>query len=376
MDYAIWGGLDVALVCQVLWAFSIFIHGMLRISSEDVAMSLSFLCFFMVSEPCVAVHPLHIIHFIVCCQVLSCQSCVHDLNSEWQPPGRKDIVEYFTLRDLWDCYGEWSAYGAGTQVLLNKGESVMQYYVPYLSAIQIYSNKSSLTSRNLNPRELTDAVDFESDCWSDDSTSDELSRSLSNNSNRTWDTISEDLSIDHEGSLLTKDRFGYLYLHYCEISSPCWRVPLMEKITELAKNHPGLMTLKNVDLSPASFMAVAWYPIYHIPSQRNDKDLSTCFLTYHTLSSSFQDCENEYEHGVMVDPLAATSVKSKGKNSTGISLPPFGMATYKMQGGVWVNPVTSDFERMIYLRNAADSWLKQLDFHHPDYNFFVYHTPM
>lgn len=30
------------------------------------------------------------------------------------------------------------------------------------------------------------------------------------------------------------------------------------------------------------------YPIYHIPSQRNDKDLSTCFLTYHTLSSSFQ----------------------------------------------------------------------------------------
>ncbi|KAG8662958.1 hypothetical protein MANES_01G159500v8 [Manihot esculenta] len=303
-------------------------------------------------------------------------SCVHDLNSEWQPPGRKDIVEYFTLRDLWDCYGEWSAYGAGTQVLLNKGESVMQYYVPYLSAIQIYSNKSSLTSRNLNPRELTDAVDFESDCWSDDSTSDELSRSLSNNSNRTWDTISEDLSIDHEGSLLTKDRFGYLYLHYCEISSPCWRVPLMEKITELAKNHPGLMTLKNVDLSPASFMAVAWYPIYHIPSQRNDKDLSTCFLTYHTLSSSFQDCENEYEHGVMVDPLAATSVKSKGKNSTGISLPPFGMATYKMQGGVWVNPVTSDFERMIYLRNAADSWLKQLDFHHPDYNFFVYHTPI
>lgn len=84
--------------------------------------------------------------------------------------------------------------------------------------------------RNLNPRELTDAVDFESDCWSDDSTSDELSRSLSNNSNRTWDTISEDLSIDHEGSLLTKDRFGYLYLHYCEISSPCWRVPLMEKV--------------------------------------------------------------------------------------------------------------------------------------------------
>jgi hypothetical protein len=30
------------------------------------------------------------------------------------------------------------------------------------------------------------------------------------------------------------------------------------------------------------------YPIYHIPYQRSVKDLSACFLTYHTISSSFQ----------------------------------------------------------------------------------------
>lgn len=30
------------------------------------------------------------------------------------------------------------------------------------------------------------------------------------------------------------------------------------------------------------------YPIYHIPMGRTIKDLSTCFLNYHTLSSSFQ----------------------------------------------------------------------------------------
>ncbi|KAJ9172512.1 hypothetical protein P3X46_015742 [Hevea brasiliensis] len=302
------------------------------------------------------------------------QSCIHDLNSSWQPPRSKDMVEYFTLGDLWDCYDEWSAYGAGTQVWLNKDESIMQYYVPYLSAIQIYSNKSAVTSRNLNPRVYTDAVEFESDSWSDDSTSDKLSRSLSNNSNRTWDTISEDLGFDHEGSLLAKDRFGYLYLQYFEISSPCWRVPLMEKITELARNHPGLMTLKNVDLSPASWMAVAWYPIYHIPSQRNDKDLSTCFLTYHTLSSSFQDCGNEY--GDAVDPLEATRIKSNGDDNGGIFLPPFGMASYKMQGDIWINRETSDLERIIYLRDAADSWLKQLDVHHHDYNFFAHHSTM
>ncbi|XP_002525668.2 uncharacterized protein LOC8286477 [Ricinus communis] len=291
------------------------------------------------------------------------QSCISDLNSLWQPPGNKDVVEYFTLGDLWNCYNEWSAYGAGTKVLLQNGESIMQYYVPYLSAIQIYSNKSAGASRNLNHGEHGDAVEIESDSWSDDSTSDKLSRSLSNNSSRTWDTISEDSSFDNEGSLPTKNRLGYLYLQYFEISSPCWRIPLVEKITELSRNHPGLMTLKNVDLSPASWMAVAWYPIYQIPSRRNEKDLSTCFLTYHTLSSSFQDCGNEQD-------------EPKTKDSGGILLHPFGMATYKMQGDLWVNPETSDHERINCLCSAADSWLKQLDIHHHDYNFFTYHSTM
>ncbi|KAJ6369371.1 hypothetical protein OIU76_027747 [Salix suchowensis] len=294
------------------------------------------------------------------------QSCIHDLNSLWQPPGSKDMVEYFTLGDLWGCYDEWSAYGAGTRVVLSCGETIMQYYVPYLSAIQIYSNKSVVASRN--SREYNDVVHFESDCWSDDSMSDhKLSRSLSNNSSKTWDTISEDSSVDHEGSLSMRDKLGYLHFQYFEISSPYWRVPLMEKVTELARNNPGLITLKNVDLSPASWMAVAWYPIYHIPSQGNDKDLSTCFLTYHTLSSSFQDCVNGD------DDIEAngTGSKQKGEGIGDIPLPPFGLATYKMQGDLWINPETSDDERMIYLESAAGSWLKQLNVHHHDYNFFT-----
>lgn len=77
------------------------------------------------------------------------QSCFNDLNGLWHPPG-KDTIDYFALRDLWDCYDEWSAYGAGTPVLLNGGETVMQYYVPYLSAIQIYTNKSVAAARYRN----------------------------------------------------------------------------------------------------------------------------------------------------------------------------------------------------------------------------------
>ncbi|XWS54248.1 hypothetical protein CRYUN_Cryun10bG0074500 [Craigia yunnanensis] len=67
----------------------------------------------------------------------------------------------------------------------------------------------------------------------------------------------------------------------------------MDKINGLSRRYPGLMSLRSVDLSPASWMAVAWHPIYHIPMGRTIKNLSTCFLTYHTLSSSFQDMDPE-----------------------------------------------------------------------------------
>jgi len=81
------------------------------------------------------------------------QSCFNDLNPLWQPLG-KDKVEYFTLQDLWDCYYEWSAYGAGTPVMLEDGETVTQYYVPYLSAIQLYTNKSVAASRYVGDKAL------------------------------------------------------------------------------------------------------------------------------------------------------------------------------------------------------------------------------
>ncbi|KAH9781159.1 hypothetical protein KPL71_008354 [Citrus sinensis] len=302
------------------------------------------------------------------------QSCIHELKSQCQPTD-KEIVEYFTLGDLWNCYCEWSAYGAGTPVVLSNGEEITQYYVPYLSAIQIYTNKSLVASRN--PREDSDVVELESDSWSDDSGSDKLSRSLSNNSSRTWDGISEDSSVEQDGSWLMTNKLGHLYFQYFEMASPYWRVPLTDKITELARNHPGITTLKSVDLSPASWMAVAWYPIYHIPSRKNEKDLSTCFLTYHTLSSIFQESVKEYDdtdNSCYSEVAERTEGKPKRKSSSKIALTPFGLATYKMLGDLWLNPDTSDQERILDLFNAADSWLKQLGVHHHDFKFFACHS--
>ena len=50
----------------------------------------------------------------------------------------KEFLPYYVLGDLWESFREWSAYGAGVPLLLNDNDSVVQYYVPYLSGIQIY----------------------------------------------------------------------------------------------------------------------------------------------------------------------------------------------------------------------------------------------
>ena len=56
--------------------------------------------------------------------------------------GSLDALPYFVLGDLWESFREWSAYGAGVSLLLNDNDSVVQYYVPYLSRIQIYEKPS------------------------------------------------------------------------------------------------------------------------------------------------------------------------------------------------------------------------------------------
>lgn len=73
-------------------------------------------------------------------------------------------------------------------------------------------------------------VEFESDSWSEDSGSDKLSRSLSNNSSRTWDATSEDSSLEQDGSWPITNKLGHLYFQYFETASPYWRVPLTEKV--------------------------------------------------------------------------------------------------------------------------------------------------
>ncbi|WOK92808.1 hypothetical protein Cni_G01500 [Canna indica] len=285
---------------------------------------------------------------------------IRDLNSHWQPNG-EETMEYFMLGDLWDQYSEWSAYGAGVPIILDNHETVLQYYVPYLSAIQIYTSKSLVSSRIL-------LEENEGESCSDDSESEKMSKS--------WDASSEDSVTSQEAqdsSLTRKDVLGQIYLHYIEYDSPYRRIPLMDKVNELAQRFPGLMSSKSIDVSPASWMSVAWYPIYHIPTNRNVKDLSACFLTYHSLSASVQDSVVSDSEKDFYSAIVKTNKWETKKGSNSITLSPFGLSAYKMQGSVWRNPRTSDSELMSGLYSASESWLKQLGVRHQDFEFFATH---
>lgn len=64
--------------------------------------------------------------------------------------------------------------------------------------------------------------------------------------------------------------------------------------------------------------------------------------------------------------------KRERKEGEGIRLPPFGLATYKMQGDVWMSSRNSnDQEKLASLLSVADSWLRQLGVQHHDFNHFV-----
>uniref|UniRef100_A0A803Q5N1 Uncharacterized protein n=1 Tax=Cannabis sativa TaxID=3483 RepID=A0A803Q5N1_CANSA len=214
----------------------------------------------------------------------------------------EDFVECFSLNSLWKFFTERSIYGVGVPILLNNGDSVLQYYCPSLSALQIYVENPFVSPRiggNINS-------------WSDESENDELlSQSLSNNSSKSSDNTSDGSNTDHEVSSQQVDRFGDLYFQFNETSSPYDRVPLTEKINELAQNYPDLLKFQSTDLSPYSWIAIA------------------------------------------------------------CAIRPFAAAMYKMNGELWMNPEAADQAKIGSYLDAATSWLKLLSFQHHDFNFFM-----
>ncbi|XP_052623096.1 uncharacterized protein LOC122196838 [Lactuca sativa] len=246
---------------------------------------------------------------------------------------------YFVLGDLWESFKEWSAYGVGVPLILNEANCVIQYYVPYLSGIQIYVDhlKSSINSRQLtediDDNSFTDSSSDGSSDYEQEKGSLHYLREKSNNHHPKNDilhrmdhfsmndennVVQEDFSSDDSDSATTQ---SCSIFEYMEHSQPLGREPLCDKILDLAQRFPELKSLRSCDLLPSSWLSVAWYPIYRIPMGPTLKDLDACFLTFHSLHTPTTG--NECEHPLVVRHFSGTGV---------VSLPAFGLASYKLRG--------------------------------------------
>ncbi|XP_025796148.1 uncharacterized protein LOC112876285 isoform X2 [Panicum hallii] len=260
-----------------------------------------------------------------------------------------DSRPYFCLGDLWESFREWSAYGAGVPLVLNGRDSVIQYYVPYLSAIQLYADPSRPASRNSSESSIENDVD------------------------RLRVSAVEATHRLENGGLQSDDgepaaSSSFPMFEYLEKDPPYGREPLTDKVSTLADRFPALKTFKSCDLLPSSWMSVAWYPIYRIPTGPTLKDLDACFLTFHCLATPCKDCDPS------MPACPGFGGINRCANATGkLSLPIFGLAPYKFRASIWASDGTQERERVTLLMQEADSWLRRIRVDHPDFRFFASH---
>ncbi|XP_009347366.2 uncharacterized protein LOC103939038 [Pyrus x bretschneideri] len=294
-----------------------------------------------------------------------------------------ELHPYFVLGDLWESFKEWSAYGAGVPLVLNGSDSVIQYYVPYLSAIQLYVDPSKPSTRIRRPGDESDAESSRE--TSSNGSSDYGTKRGFNNvpySALSWQNAADvnghgwnktlprnkplnGSSSDESGEACNPSE---LIFEYMEHDQPFGREPLVDKISVLASQFPELRTYRSCDLSPSSWLSVAWYPIYRIPTGPTLQSLDACFLTFHSLSIPTK--------GASADRLQCGGARSRDNQNADfkLSLPILGLASYKFKVSFWNPNGVYKCPKADSLLQAADNWLRRLQVNHPDFNFFVSHS--
>ncbi|KAL0919098.1 hypothetical protein M5K25_011171 [Dendrobium thyrsiflorum] len=277
---------------------------------------------------------------------------------------------YFSLGDLWESFKEWSAYGAGVPLVLNSGDCVVQYYVPYLSAIQLYTDASRTTLRSRQPGEESDARMYQGTS-SDVSSESEAERAVRKRRDSSTTTNHKDQNglVGEENGVCQQTMLPVF--EYLEHNPPYGREPLADKISLLANKFPQLKTYRSYDLLPTSWFSVAWYPIYRIPTGPTLRDLDACFLSFHTLSTPLKNSFNG--HSELNDSCRVREDNDFTQMSAKLSLPVLGLASYKLKGSIWTNRSLYEQQRASSLLQDAENWLQLRKVDHPDFRFFLSH---
>ncbi|XP_021280149.1 uncharacterized protein LOC110413608 [Herrania umbratica] len=279
-----------------------------------------------------------------------------------------DVHPYYCLGDLWESFSEWSVYGVGVPLLLNGSDYVKQYYVPSLSGIQLYVDPHRLR----RPSEDSDA-ESSRETSSAGSSDCEADRRVKGGVDGAWGQHNSQrmsrppMSPSSEEVEVGKSP-GLLVFEYFEQEQPHHRKPLYDKISSLASQFPDIQMYRSCDLLPASWISVAWYPIYRIPMGPTLQNLDASFLTFHSLSTHFRS-KSQLQYP------ASSSRKDCGIDaSSKISLPVFGLASYKLRGSILTPNGSQEWQQASSLLQAAENWLCGLQVHLPDFQFFVSHN--
>ncbi|KAL4341659.1 hypothetical protein GQ457_08G021660 [Hibiscus cannabinus] len=269
-----------------------------------------------------------------------------------------NLRPYFCLGDLWECFSEWSVYGVGVPLLLNGSDSVEQYYVPSLSGIQLYVDPHRL-------RKASEDSDVESSrvASSAGSSDGETGRRVKDGVDGAWGKhnsggISKPPMSSSSDEMEVGKSPGLLVFEYFEQEQPHHRKPLYDKISSLASQFPEIRMYRSCDLLPASWISVAWYPIYRIPMGPTLQNLDASFLTFHSLSTSSRTVTGKNQ---LYFP-ASSSRKICGVDaSSKLSLPVFGLASYKLRGSILTPNCSQEKQQANSLLQAANNWLQADD---------------
>ncbi|THU62658.1 hypothetical protein C4D60_Mb01t07400 [Musa balbisiana] len=260
----------------------------------------------------------------------------------WRNDDEMESQPYFFLRDLWESFKEWSAYGAGVPLVLNGSDSVVQYYVPYLSAIQLYVDTGAATLRSRRSAEGNDVNNYLDTSSEGSSGSEENHIRETSSSLGTTGHIGQGGYVNDKNDVCLKPTLPVF--EYFEKDPPYGREPLADKVR---------------------------YPIYRIPTGPTLKDLDACFLTFHSLATPRNNASPISE---VLDSCTNRNVKSCNDRPAKLCLPVFGLASYKFRGSIWTSSGLHEQQLASSLLQAADDWLRLLQVDHPDYRFFLSHS--
>ncbi|MBA0616655.1 hypothetical protein Godav_026157, partial [Gossypium davidsonii] len=202
-----------------------------------------------------------------------------------------EFQPYFVLGDLWESFKEWSAYGAGVPLVLDGNDGVVQYYVPYLSGIQLYGESAK---QRLAGEESEN--DYYRDSSSDGSSDYEIGKGIkfSREQCSRFSLTNEipfrvrSLSISDENSMLqegfssddceTRNSRDHLLFEFFEHKTPYSREALADKAISWPEYIKKLrLTTHQLDVGCMVLIDIDLYDLFSLKGNGNGQ---TPFLVY------------------------------------------------------------------------------------------------